>query len=185
MHLRTTVAAVIGAVALTTLTAAGASAHGDTTDSTGAGRALPAGTQAELSHLRQQLAKYRDPAAAIADGYLPTDACVELPGVGGMGYHYLNPALLGSIDPDHPSILVYVPDGNGGRTLGAAEWFHADADQDLATDGDRPSLFGVPFDGPMPGHEPGMPIHYDLHAWLFTPNPTGVLQPWNPKVHCA
>ena len=102
---------------------------------------------ANLSHLRAELARYRD--------------------------------------PDHPGILVYVPDHDGGLTLGAAEWFHADADQDLTTDGDRPSLFGIPFDGPMPGHEPGMAIHYDLHAWLFSPNPAGLVQPWNPAVHCG
>ena len=184
MHLRTTAAAVIGAVALAALTATGASAHGD--DSTGDhhGRALPAGAQAGLNQLRTELTKYRDPAAAVADGYLPSDACVSLPGVGGMGYHYIKPSLLGTVDPTRPSLLVYVPDRDGGLTLGAAEWFHADADQDLATDDDRPSLYGIPFDGPMPGHEPGMPVHFDLHAWLFTPNPTGLLQPFNPMVHC-
>jgi hypothetical protein len=192
MRVRATVAAVLGAVTLIALTATGAVAHGDgqtgdrTGDQTGnqQGRALPVGAQARLSHLRHELSRYRDPAVAVADGYLPSDSCVELPGVGGMGYHFINPALLGTVDPDHPSILVYVPARDGGLTLGAAEWFHADADQDLSTDGDKPSLFGIPFDGPMPGHEPGMPIHDDLHAWLFVPNPAGIVEPWNPQVHC-
>ena len=57
-----------------------------------------------------------------------------------------------------------------------------DKDQNLATDDDRPSLFGVPFDGPMLGHEPGMPIHYDLHAWLWKKNPKGKFARWNPTV---
>lgn len=185
MLVRTTLAALVGALALTTLTAAGAAAHGTEDTSDQQGRALPAGARAELSHLRHDLAKYVDPAAAVADGYLPSDSCVALPGVGGMGFHYVKPSLLGTIDPAHPSILVYVPGRDGRLTLGAAEWFHADADQDLATDDDRPSMLGIPFDGPMPGHEPGMPIHYDLHAWLFTPNPAGIVAPWNPAVHCG
>jgi hypothetical protein len=59
-----------------------------------------------------------------------------------------------------------------------------DRRSDLATDDDRPSILGVEFDGPMLGHEPGQPIHYDLHAWLFEPNPEGVMSPWNPRVTC-
>lgn len=64
------------------------------------------------------------------------------------------------------------------------EYFKADADQDLATDGDRPSLYGHPFEGPMPGHEPGMPVHFDLHVWLYRSNPLGMLSTWNPNVKC-
>jgi hypothetical protein len=51
-------------------------------------------------------------------------------------------------------------------------------------DDDRPSVLGVPFDGPMPAHEPGQPIHYDLHMWLWVNNPAGLFAPWNPKVTC-
>ena len=60
-----------------------------------------------------------------------------------------------------------------------------DADQTLATDDDRPSLFGRGFDGPMPGHNPSMPIHYDLHAWVLDTNPAGTLSQWNPTLHCG
>ncbi len=139
-----------------------------------------------MRDLRHSMQKYRDPAVAVAAGWIPTDDCVELPDrSGGMGYHYLNPRLLGEApDLRHPAILVYVPTRNGGRTLGAVEWFAPDADQDLATDSDRPSLAGIAFNGPMEGHEPGMPVHYDLHAWLFTHNPDGRFASFNPRVHC-
>ena len=40
------------------------------------------------------------------------------------------------------------------------------------------------FDGPMPGHEPGMPVHYDLHAYIWRHNPHGTFTAWNPNVHC-
>ncbi len=134
--------------------------------------------------VRQATAKYHDPAAALADGYLPTDICVSSP-AGAMGYHYVNPTLLQQpIDIKRPAILVYQPDGDGGRRLVAAEYFKADADQDLTTDGDRPILLNTPFDGPMLGHEPGMPIHYDLHVWIWQHNPVGMLDQFNPSGTC-
>ena len=134
--------------------------------------------------VRQVTAKYHDPTAALADGYLPTDICVSSP-AGAMGYHYVNPTLLQQpIDIKRPAILVYQPDGDGGRRLVAAEYFKADADQDLTTDGDRPTLLNTPFDGPMLGHEPGMPIHYDLHVWIWQHNPVGMLDQFNPSGTC-
>lgn len=123
---------------------------------------------------------------ALAAGYLPTDTCVALPDIGGMGYHYVNPTLASDsrIDPTLPEILVYYRDGAGQKRLGAIEYFVADADQQLATDDDRPTLMGRPFEGPMPGHQPGMPIHYDLHVWIYKHNPLGELATWNPHVTC-
>ena len=59
------------------------------------------------------------------------------------------------------------------------------ADQDVATDDDRPSLMGHAFDGPMEGHEPGMPVHYDLHTWVHQQNGAGELSAWNPDVACG
>lgn len=131
--------------------------------------------------------RFRNPDAARAAGFIPTDVCVELPGVGGMGYHWVNPANIadGVIDPTKPEILVFVPAREGRVKLGAVEYFAADADQNLSTDGDRPNLFGNAFNGPMPGHEPGMPIHFDLHVWLYKHNPAGELAVWNPNVSCS
>jgi hypothetical protein len=129
----------------------------------------------------------RDVDDALAAGYVPVGECTELPGVGGMGYHYLNPALAADtvVDPAHPEVLVFQRGHDGRLRLGAVEYFVADADQDPATDGDRPSLFDrYAFDGPMAGHEPGMPVHYDLHVWLYRHNPAGQLEAWNPRVHC-
>ncbi|MFP5322320.1 MAG: hypothetical protein ACLGIC_10805 [Acidimicrobiia bacterium] len=90
----------------------------------------------------------------------------------------------GRIDPRRPEILLYVPT-DAGLQLAGVEYFKADADQDLATDDDRPRLMGHEFDGPMEGHEPGMPVHYDLHAWVYAHNPDGELAPWNPAVSCS
>jgi hypothetical protein len=144
-------------------------------------------TSAERRLVHRATKAYRDVDAALAAGYVPVGSCTELPGVGGMGIHYLNPALASDtlVDPARPEVLVYVPDRRGSLRLGAVEYFVADADQDLATDTDRPSLFGRHgFDGPMEGHEPGMPIHFDLHVWLYQHNPAGQLEAWNPDVTC-
>jgi hypothetical protein len=103
-----------------------------------------------------------------------------------MGFHYGNPELIadGKLDATRPEILVYQPTPSGKLRLGAVEYFQADGDQDLATDPDRPSMFGMPFDGPMLGHNPKMPIHYDLHVWLYRHNPAGMFAMWNPTVGC-
>ncbi|HSJ91287.1 MAG TPA: hypothetical protein VK917_04420 [Ilumatobacter sp.] len=137
--------------------------------------------------IRDATRQFRDVDAAIAAGYLPTEECAALPdGSAGMGYHYVNPTLAADafIDPTMPEILVYVEDEQGSLELGAVEYFAADADQDLSTADDRPTLMGHPFDGPMAGHEPGMPVHYDLHVWLYERNPAGELSAWNPDVSC-
>ncbi len=139
----------------------------------------------DLAAVRAATAQYHNETAAIADGYVPTDECVAVPGVGAMGYHYFNPQRAGSVDLSKPALLIYQPRADGGRKLVAVEYFKPDADQNLATDEDRPHLFdGVPFDGPMEGHEPGMPIHYDLHVWVWQHNPSGMFAQFNPAGSC-
>jgi hypothetical protein len=141
---------------------------------------------AELAKVRAATAKYHSLARAQADGYsVENEPCVVSPD-GTMGIHAVNGPLIGdpAIDPLRPELLLYVRAPNGKLRLVGVEYFKVDADQNLMTDGDRPSLFGVPFDGPMAGHAPGMPIHYDLHAWIWHHNPSGMFSQWNPKLHC-
>lgn len=143
-------------------------------------------TSAQTRVIKDATRRFRDVNIAVAEGYVPTEACVALPGEGGMGYHFVNPSLAGdmNIDPTLPELLLYTKDARGRWQLAGVEYFKADADQDLTTDADRPTLFGKPFDGPMPGHEPGMPVHFDLHVWVYQHNPSGQLAPWNPNVTC-
>lgn len=136
----------------------------------------------QLGQVRQATAKYHNVDAALADGYRPTGHCEESPD-GAMGIHYLNPARLGELDPLRPAVLLYLPTHQGQRLIGV-EYFHVDADQDLTTDDDVPSLFGQTFNGPMVGHEPGMPIHDDLHVWVWAHNPAGMFAQWNPALSC-
>ncbi|MGW0394580.1 hypothetical protein ACWDYJ_27575 [Streptomyces sp. NPDC003042] len=132
-------------------------------------------------------AKYVDERLAIADGYVRHGECMNNPfGKGSMGFHYVKDAHWGSTDPSKPTALVYSAetDRNGRRQLQAVEWMVSDGDQDLKTADDRPTMFGLPFDGPMPGHWAGMPKHYDLHMWAYKKNPAGRFHNWNTALTC-
>jgi len=147
----------------------------------------------DLQRAREALAKYKDPVAAVHDGYLSTLGCVTYPKAGGpgqvpykaggMGVHFLNFPLLGKpLDPTKPQVLVYEPVG-GKLRLVAAEWFVPLSPEAK----ERPTLFGQPFDGPMEGHYPLMPQglhHYDLHVWLWKDNPYGMFAPTNRNLKC-
>lgn len=154
----------------------------------------------ELEKVRAALDKYRDPMVAVHDGYFSSVGCIEYAAShaagaghahgehvphrpGGMGIHFLNMSLIGpKLDPLRPQILIYEPRGDKLELI-AAEWFVP-----LATGvTERPTLFGQPFDGPMEGHAPVMPAslhHYDLHVWLWKPNPAGLFMSTNPNVKC-
>lgn len=137
----------------------------------------------ELAQVREALAKYQDPYVAVRDGYFSTVGCVVYPD-GAMGVHFINPQLIApEPDPMKPQILIYEPGEDGELTLVGVEWFIP-----LATGvKERPEIFGVPFEGPMAGHEPLMPSelhHYDLHVWLFRENPKGLFHTVNPNVTC-
>jgi hypothetical protein len=138
----------------------------------------------KLEIVRHATERFRDVEEARRAGYRATGECTASR-EGGMGVHYANAKLAadGRLSIRRPEILVYEPRGERLRLV-AVEYFRPDADGRLDTDDDRPYLFGRPFDGPMEGHEPGMPVHYDLHAWVWKRNPAGTFAQWNPRVEC-
>jgi len=141
----------------------------------------------ELRDVRAAIARYHSFEQAEKDGYtIEGEPCVSSPG-GTMGYHAANPALMAddAIDPLRPEILLYIPNQDGKLKLVAAEYWKRDADQNLGTAADRPSLFGRGFDGPMPGHNPTMPIHFDMHVWVAEENPNGPFALFNPAISCS
>lgn len=156
--------------------------------------------RSDLQAVRAAVAEYHSYVRAVADGYSTEgEPCVSSP-AGTMGYHAVNPDLLmsGENDPLRPPILIYVPWGDGSLRLAAVEYWHvalantesgpapwfAATPPPLGFFTPTPSIFGQPFDGPMPGHNPEMPWHYDLHAWVFEHNPAGVFAPFNPALSC-
>jgi hypothetical protein len=145
----------------------------------------PAQAEGGLTAARAISAHYQSEDRAIADGFARTDHCVAAPELGGMGYHYVNVDRVDTrLEPGRPEVVLYRDGANGERVLTGIEYVVVDRDQDLSTDDDRPRVWGHDFDGPMPGHEPGMPVHYDLHVWAWEENPDGAWATWNRNVHC-
>jgi hypothetical protein len=141
-------------------------------------------TKAQLAAVRHATARFHDVRVARHAGYKAEGPCASSPN-GAMGQHYMNERLAsdGKIDALHPEALLY--ERRGGRwRLNGVEYFRPDADGQLTTDDDRPSVLGLTFEGPMEGHSPGMPVHYDLHAWIWKSNPRGMFSQWNPRVRC-
>ncbi|MFE4962053.1 hypothetical protein [Streptomyces sp. NPDC056660] len=124
-------------------------------------------------------ADYQYEPFAVTDGYKPTGDCTKdtATGKGGAGHHYVNLALVGSLDPAEPAGLLYETDGDGGRALVGVEWI---VRADTATT--APTLFGQTFQGPAT--LPGVGSVYTLRAWIWKDNPSGLLAPLNPTVTC-
>lgn len=141
----------------------------------------------QLAQVRRATAKYHDVDAALADGFVPTPHCVASPD-GGMGIHYINPPRLMDAEVNilEPEILLYVQSGKGLKLIGVEYWFSIGPPDTPVPDPAPPSpvIFGRTLDGPMEQHEPGQPPHYDLHAWIWQANPSGVFAPFNPNVNC-
>jgi hypothetical protein len=102
-----------------------------------------------------------------------------------MGDHFVNPDLLldqGVIDATAPEAVVYEQRNNGTYKLVALEYIVFNADWEAAGNTGKPSLFGREFDFTDEPNRYGLPPFYSLHAWIWKPNPSGLLTPWNPDV---
>lgn len=136
-----------------------------------------------LNLLRANVDAFKNPDAAKNAGWhlvYGLDNCFEYPGVGGMGIHYINTDMLDtSVDPLTPEAMVYQTGANGNLTLGAVEWIVPAAKWDAEAHGGLlPEVLGHQF------HLNQALGVYVLHAWIFTDNPAGMFNDWNPNVSC-
>ncbi len=143
-----------------------------------------------LAKLRAATARYHDLGEAKEHGYgLFTDAkgiaCIANPPAGAMGVHYVNGALLGTLDPLKPQALVYAPGADGSLHLAAVEYVVFQASWDAAHPDMAPMLFGQMFMLTRAGNRYGLPAFYSLHVWVWMHNPSGTFAMWNPNVHCG
>jgi hypothetical protein len=148
-----------------------------------------AATRSDLAAAKHATAAFQDVAAAAAAGYGEFRdahglACIEMPGVGAMGIHYVNGAFVGDavVDATRPEALVYEP-RHGQLRLVALEYIVFQAAWD-AEHSDRPSLFGQEFELVPSPNRYGIPAFYELHAWVWKSNPSGLFADWNPRVSC-
>jgi hypothetical protein len=160
----------------------------------------------QLSAVRDATDQFHEVSAAMAAGYLnPAGRVCDQIAIGTMGIHSPNLALQATqaLDPLRPEVLLYLPKPGGGFRLVAVEYIQFVLLRNPATNQvapwvspnpwpsnyevvtPTPTLFGQTFNGPMAGHVPGMPWHWDLHAWIWANNPTGIFEPWNPAISCT
>jgi hypothetical protein len=144
----------------------------------------------DVGAAREATAKFQSLDVAKGAGYgLFRDvngiACIAMPGLGAMGIHFVNGALVGDpgLDPRRPEALVYAPQA-GGLKLAALEYIVVKSAWD-ARHSSPPRMFGQPFNLTLSPNRYGLPDFYSLHAWLFKNNPAGMFMPWNPDVKCG
>ena len=149
--------------------------------------------QAELNAVTAATSRYQDVSVALQDGFLASPICVTRP-EGTMGIHYFNRARIfdgGRLSASEPEMLLYLPE-NGRLRLVAVEYVLPILENGQpyvsgvppANPPATPVLFGQPFQGPMPGHAPAEPWHFDLHVWIWAHNPSGMFAPVNPTLAC-
>lgn len=103
---------------------------------------------------------------ALAAGYAPTSVCDP-----GMGVHWVKMAAFDTeLNASEPEVLMFQPGSAGiydlaDVTLVGLEWVVVTQGTEMNSTETVPALLGVPLDGPMPGHFPGMPWHAELHLW--------------------
>ncbi len=154
--------------------------------------------QSDVAAARMATASFHDLDTANAAGYtvrvvdVNGITCIDNPGTGAMGVHYLNPGLVpelfdptaaATVDASTPELLVFAPGPNDTQRLVALEYLTIKATWDAQHSG-PPSLFGQPFNETAAGNRFGLPAFYSLHAWIWDPNPTDLFAPWNPRVSC-
>ena len=147
------------------------------------------GGQADISAVRNATAKYHDLQAAIDDGYGPFYQCTDKEGVGAMGMHYVNGNLVDpikspGIDPLHPEALVYEPRPDGSLKLVAAEYVTFQDAWHTAFGAGTPTVLGTNLIAVGAGNRYGLPPFFERHVWLWSPNPLGIYDDWNPRVSC-
>jgi hypothetical protein len=129
-----------------------------------------------VEHVRAANERFRDVAAAVAEGYAPIPCTSGIDG-GAMGVHYVNPAYLKdeTIDIKRPQAVMYEPTPDGKMALIAVEYIAFKGPASL--EGQLFSFIGAP-------NRYGLDPFYELHVWAWKANPRGAFADMNPQVTC-
>lgn len=139
--------------------------------------------QEDLSAVRRATAAFHSIPQVETAGYAAFGGCFQDPTLGAMGFHWANQGLIAdsTIDPLRPELMVYQPLASGELELAAVEYIVFQDEWHAKGHVDPPSLFGEEFHlNPTLLEKP----FYLLHAWVWFPNPSGILTDWNPRVRC-
>jgi hypothetical protein len=139
-----------------------------------------------LDEVRDATRTFRDVDKAIAAGYVQFFGCVHEPLAGSMGIHFVNGDLVGDaeVEAAKPEALLYEPTENGRLALAGVEYVVFQDAWDKEND-EPPTLFDQPFTLTPSPNRFGIQPFYQLHAWAWEANPTGIFADWNPRVLCT
>jgi hypothetical protein len=103
-----------------------------------------------------------------------------------MGKHHVNFGILGDavLDPAAPEAIMYEPLPGGGQRLVGVQWVVFKSAWEDAGNTGTPSLFGRSLKLVGEPNRYGIRAFYQLHAWIWKPNPSGTYQDWDPRVSC-
>ena len=109
-------------------------------------------------------------------------ACIDLPGTGAMGVHYVNGDLVGDgeIQALTPEAVVYEPDSNGRSRLVALEYVVFKDAWDGQHDS-VPELFGQKIATTLAGNRFGLPAFYSLQCGCTSTTLPACLQCGTPR----
>ena len=135
--------------------------------------------------VREATERFKDVAAAEAEGYALQFGCVSGPDIGAMGMHFVNGPLVGDgeLDAARPEIVIYEPLRNGRLRLIGADYLVL-ADQWNAKHTAPPELMGQLFHLFESPNRFGLPAFYTLHVWAWKDSPTGTFVNWHSNVSC-
>ncbi len=135
--------------------------------------------------VRQATERFKDVAAAKAEGYALQFGCVSGSDAGAMGLHYVNADLVnrGVLEATRPQIVIYEPKPNGELKLIGADFLLL-ADAWNARHLGPPELMGQLFHLFESPNRFGLPAFYTLHVWAWKDNPNGAFVNWHPNVNC-
>jgi hypothetical protein len=136
--------------------------------------------------VRESTERFKDVAAAEAEGYGLMFGCVSGPDYGAMGLHYVNFPLVQDIalDPAKPEIVIYEPLPNGKKRLVGADFLVFAADWH-AKHVETPQIMGQLMHLIESPNRYGLPAFYTLHVWAWKESATGPFVNWHPTVSCS
>jgi hypothetical protein len=152
----------------------------DSPSLTAAHATADASTASQIAQLRRLVAPFHQFEAAVDAGWsVQFTPCLEAPGLGGMGFHYSNPAYVedgGAVNLLQPELLLYEPQKNGQMRFIGVEYIVLFSDHPATEP--PPTLLGQAFE-PVP--DAGL---WGMHIYVGQHNPSGIFATWNPRVNC-
>jgi hypothetical protein len=141
-------------------------------------------SNADLTEARHATVRYHNLDTALAEGFEPLfDECISHAEQGAMGFHYIHPARVdGTLHLAEPEVLMYEQQADGQMKFIAVEYIVFEDDW---SGSEPPQFLGQTLQRKTAVGHHEVPAFYEVHVWLWKPNPAGMFADWNPNVSCG